>query len=87
VPRSFADWRRGWSQVNPVGILVTGLLLSLGAPFWYNSLSRLLQLRSALAVKDDKQRAERQGAGVPLAGAGPAAARPHGESAGLLPAA
>jgi hypothetical protein len=40
---------------------VTGLLLSLGAPFWYNSLGRLLQLRSVLAVKDDRQRAGRQG--------------------------
>jgi hypothetical protein len=44
------------------------LLLSMGAPFWYNSLGRLLQLRSALAAKDDQQRAERQGA--PAVGGG-----------------
>ena len=36
------------------------LLLSLGAPFWYSSLSQLLQLRSKLAEEDDVQRKERQ---------------------------
>ena len=41
-------------------MLLTALLLSLGAPFWYSVLGKLLQLRSVLAVKDDKQRAERQ---------------------------
>ena len=39
---------------------VRGLLLSLGAPFWYNALGRLLQLRSVLAAKDDDQRNARQ---------------------------
>ena len=61
MPRSRDAWVKGWKESNLVGILVTGLLLSLGAPFWYNSLGRLLQLRSVLAVKDDQQRAERQG--------------------------
>ena len=42
-------------------MLVTALLLSLGAPFWYSALGRLLQLRSVLASKDDKQRSERPG--------------------------
>ena len=41
-------------------MLLTALLLSLGAPFWYSVLGKLLQLRSVLAIKDDKQRAERQ---------------------------
>ena len=35
-------------------------LLSLGAPFWYSALGRLLQLRSVLAAKDDDQRNARQ---------------------------
>ena len=89
VPRSLSEWRSGWSQVNLVGILVTGLLLSLGAPFWYNALSRLLQLRSVLTQKDDKQRAERQGAAAASTAASAATTpvRPPGESAGLLPAA
>ena len=43
-----------------LGMLLTALLLSLGAPFWYSALSRLLQLRSVLARKDDVLRAERQ---------------------------
>ena len=43
-----------------LGMLLTALLLSLGAPFWYSALSQLLQLRSVLARKDDILRAERQ---------------------------
>jgi len=43
-----------------MGMLITALLLSLGAPFWYNALGKLLQLRSALARKDDSQREARQ---------------------------
>jgi len=53
----------GWAEfknVTLLGMLVTALLLSLGAPFWYSALGRLLQLRSVLAVKDDAQRTERQ---------------------------
>lgn len=42
------------------GVLLTALLLSLGAPFWYNTLSSLLKLRSPSAQKDDQQRSERQ---------------------------
>jgi hypothetical protein len=44
------------------GMLVAVLLLSLGAPFWYNALKDLLKLRSSLSQKDDAQRAQRQGA-------------------------
>jgi hypothetical protein len=50
----------GFTFAGIFGMLVTALLLSLGAPFWYNALSQLLQLRSVLAGKDDLQRAERQ---------------------------
>jgi hypothetical protein len=53
-------WIEGYRNVNVFGVLMTALLLSLGAPFWYSLLGRLLQLRSVLAVKDDVQRAERQ---------------------------
>jgi hypothetical protein len=52
---------------------------SLGAPFWYNTLSRLLQLRSVLAVKDDQQRAERQGVVDPGTGEKQTPRRPPGE--------
>jgi hypothetical protein len=87
VPRSSDEWVRGWATVNWVGVLVTGLLLSLGAPFWYNSLGHLLQLRSALAAKDDQQRAERQGTDGGTGGGGTAkAARLPGERGGLTAA-
>jgi hypothetical protein len=36
------------------------LLLSLGAPFWYDTLKDLLKLRPALAGKEEQQRADRQ---------------------------
>jgi hypothetical protein len=57
------EWRARWGGVNVVGVLVTGLLLSLGAPFWYSTLGRLLQLRSSIAFKDDDERAARQASG------------------------
>ncbi len=40
--------------VNP-GIILSGLLLSLGAPFWYDLLKSVLNFRGNLAVKDEKQ--------------------------------
>ena len=57
------DWWRGYARngiSGLAGMLITSLLLSLGAPFWYNALRNLLQLRSVLAVKDDAQRSDRQ---------------------------
>ncbi|AMY07803.1 hypothetical protein LuPra_00984 [Luteitalea pratensis] len=60
LPSSFEDWQRGYSMSSILGMLITALLLSLGAPFWYSALGKLLQLRSVLAAKDDTQRQERQ---------------------------
>lgn len=57
---STAGWRASFANTSLFGMLITALLLSLGAPFWYGALGKLLQLRSALAVKDDAQRLERQ---------------------------
>jgi hypothetical protein len=55
------DWLNGYKiRSKLAGMLVTALLLSLGAPFWYGVLSNLLQLRSVLARKDDAQRDDRQ---------------------------
>jgi hypothetical protein len=42
------------------GMLIAILLISLGAPFWYNVLKDLIGLRSSLAQKDDLQRSQRQ---------------------------
>ncbi len=64
VPVSVSDWAHRWSRDNAlmkiIGILLSSVLLSLGAPFWYNALQNLLRLRSLVAVKDDVQRNERQ---------------------------
>ena len=65
------QWMQRWGQINGVGVLITSLLLTLGAPFWYSALGRLLQLRSILAAKDDEQRNARQSSGGTPASAGP----------------
>jgi hypothetical protein len=59
-PTSSKEWVDGFTWTNLTGMFVTALLLSLGAPFWYNMLGKLLQLRSVLAFKDDAQREDRQ---------------------------
>ncbi|CAI8860729.1 kinetochore Spc7 family protein [Methylocaldum szegediense] len=58
-PASIKLWYDNWQNVNPPGLIVSILLLSLGAPFWYSVLNRLLHLRSVLAQKDDVQRVTR----------------------------
>lgn len=73
-------WWESLKSANYFGLLITALLLSLGAPFWYSALSGLLQLRSALAVKDDNQRKERQSSETP----GSAGAASGGERGNLL---
>jgi hypothetical protein len=60
-----AGWKAGFRNASLPGLLVTALLLSLGAPFWYDALGQLLQLRSVLAVKDDVQRTARQSTETP----------------------
>ncbi|HMF97296.1 MAG TPA: hypothetical protein VKE96_23515 [Vicinamibacterales bacterium] len=70
-------WLDHWRGVNALGVLITSLLLSLGAPFWYNALSSLIQLRSGIAAKDDVQRQARHSpetAPAPRAAASPPAA-------------
>ena len=47
-------------KVNLLGIILSALMLSLGAPFWYNALKNLVNLRSAIASKDDSQRRARE---------------------------
>ncbi len=55
------DWFKQMSDVRKYpGMLLSILLISLGAPFWYNVLKDLIGLRSSLAKKDDDQRIVRQ---------------------------
>ena len=64
IPGGYDDWWRQWAQTSTIrhlaGMLVAIALLSLGAPFWCGILKSLLQLRSAIAGKDDAQREVRQ---------------------------
>jgi hypothetical protein len=65
-PISGSGWFENMSNAKPswlvhlLGILLSALLLSLGAPFWYGTLQNLLKLRSAVGVRDDAERKERQ---------------------------
>jgi hypothetical protein len=52
------DWDLFWSSWR--GVLLTWVLLSLGAPFWYDSLKDMLKLRSSLAVQEEHARTDRQ---------------------------
>jgi hypothetical protein len=46
----------GWLKRGEiVGVLVTGALLSLGAPFWFNTLKTLSNLRPILASKAESE--------------------------------
>ncbi|TPQ24222.1 hypothetical protein [Methylomonas koyamae] len=60
-PKDWQAWQDNWQQNASVpGVVLSMFLLSMGGPFWYNVLSKLLQLRSGLARKDDEQKAIRQ---------------------------
>jgi hypothetical protein len=48
------------------GLLLSWLLLSLGAPFWYDKLKDAMKLRTLLAAKDEKEKAERSASQAPL---------------------
>jgi hypothetical protein len=56
---SFREWKSEWRLAKVPGIALSVLLLSLGAPFWFETLKNMLRLRSLIAVKDDDQRAQR----------------------------
>lgn len=64
-------WRKGWGFYvragqprwsNWIGVFMTLILLSFGAPFWFNSLSYLMNLRDALkpSSKDKNKDANQQ---------------------------
>jgi hypothetical protein len=55
-----AEWFRQWRWDRLPGILITAVLFSLGAPFWFGALKNLLRLRPAPAAKDDEDRSDRR---------------------------
>lgn len=64
VPQSVGEWVKEFQSGNAImkisGLLISMVLLTLGAPFWYNALKTLIGLRSVVAGKDDEQRKQRQ---------------------------
>jgi hypothetical protein len=60
LPTDWQTWRDKWTLGKLPGILLSALLLSLGAPFWYGRLQDLLKLRSVVAKNDSEQRCIRQ---------------------------
>ena len=54
------NWLRDWGWGKFPGIILSAMLLSLGAPFWYNALKNLVRLRPLLAMKEEAEREERQ---------------------------
>lgn len=60
LPNNPQTWWRNWADVSIPGVVISTLLLSLGAPFWYNTLGEFLRLRSLLAQKDDAEKNARQ---------------------------
>ena len=69
-PDGWDNWKKGWSQSSVFGVLLSAMLLSFGAPFWFNVLGDLLKLRPILAAKDDQQRQERESSQTPADGGG-----------------
>ena len=70
LPTDFDTWWDKWTLAKVPGILLSALLLSLGAPFWYGRLQDLLKLRSSIAQNDATQRCIRQTTQAPGDGSG-----------------
>ncbi len=93
------SWPSSWKEIKNIvsvspalragqipGILISSLLLALGAPFWYKALQTLLKLKSTIAQKDDQQRKARQTGSADDANAPATATSPAGSgSATALP--
>jgi hypothetical protein len=68
LPTDWQTWMDNWTLAKIPGILLSALLLSLGAPFWYARLQDLLKLRSTVAQNDANQRQTRQTTQTPAPG-------------------
>jgi len=57
IPSPYPGWTKYYKEPRHlVGTVMTALLLSLGAPFWFNVLRQLANLRPAIAGKVDKDK-------------------------------
>ena len=50
-----SGWPQGFNWKQLFGVLVSGALLSLGVPFWFNSLKVLTNLRPIVANKQKEE--------------------------------
>ena len=78
----------GWVFTNALqqpGVLLSWLLLSLGAPFWFDMLKNALRLRSILAVKDEADRQARSNATPPTTPTAQASTAPAQTPSGTAP--
>jgi hypothetical protein len=57
---AYAILPQSWTWTRLPGITLSAMLLSLGAPFWYNALKDLVGLRPVLARKEQAHREQRQ---------------------------
>ncbi len=48
-PQTVGQWLQRWREVNVAGVAGSAVLLSLGAPFWFEVLKDLLKLKGAQA--------------------------------------
>lgn len=66
VPRPLPEWRVEWWPFNwyrttfwpkLIGLLITAFALSLGAPFWFDMLNKVINIRSAGRAPDERSKA------------------------------
>jgi hypothetical protein len=55
IPSPYSLWPLFKGKQNLLGILITAAFLSLGAPFWFNALKGLTNLRTTLADNEKKE--------------------------------
>lgn len=68
---NWEEFKNSFAWKKTPGILLSWVLVSLGAPFWYDLLKKLLGFRSLLARKDDEDRKQRVEQQTPPAGVKP----------------
>lgn len=63
LARQGMPWTPLSGREHVLGIFLTALLLSLGAPFWFNCLKQVARLRPKIAYQDDLHRKQRRAGG------------------------
>jgi hypothetical protein len=56
VPSPFPAWNEIGADTSLIGLILSAALLSLGAPFWFNTLKGLTNLRPVVAQKDSREK-------------------------------